>query len=317
MASQHQLVIAVHHVATPTAKVPFAMILLLDFAKRKATPQGCKCRMVLPSDGETSISMWDTQDPQSLHEWLNDNLGADCTTTLHEVQEDFTWGLSLDLARMRAADRVGETTSKAAGVLAAGVTTAVGSTHQTLEAFDQRTKVISTAKETTAVIAQKAIGVMSKAAEDRRVQGVVSNVSTGWAKLSGWVGDRMRDININDGAEEYGYQGQPQRGYSPTQEQVHMPSQYASSHTMQSQPQHHTLSSTSGAGGLPPTGHSMEQPLTSTSSMHEEPALAVPAETGRLSSGTAGSTPAAPAATAIPAVPAGSKLGTTPVGGTS
>lgn len=49
-----------------------------------------------------------------------------------------------------------------------------------LEAFDQRTKVISTAKETTAVIAQKAIGVMSKAAEDRRVQGVVTNVSTGW-----------------------------------------------------------------------------------------------------------------------------------------
>lgn len=27
-------------------QVPFAMILLLDFAKRKATPPGCKCRMV-------------------------------------------------------------------------------------------------------------------------------------------------------------------------------------------------------------------------------------------------------------------------------
>lgn len=40
------------------------------------------------------------------------------------------------------------------------------------------------------------------------------------AKLSNWVGDRMRDININDDGEEYGYQGQPQRGYSPTQEQV-------------------------------------------------------------------------------------------------
>jgi hypothetical protein len=49
-----------------------------------------------------------------------------------------------------------------------------------LEAFDQRTGVISTAKETTSVIAQKALGAMSKAAEDRRVQGVVTNVSTGW-----------------------------------------------------------------------------------------------------------------------------------------
>ena len=49
-----------------------------------------------------------------------------------------------------------------------------------LHEFDERTGVISTAKETTAVIAQRAIGVMSKAAEDRRVQGVVTNVSTGW-----------------------------------------------------------------------------------------------------------------------------------------
>jgi hypothetical protein len=49
-----------------------------------------------------------------------------------------------------------------------------------LEAFDQRTGVISTAKETTSVIAGKAIDVLSKAAEDKRVQGVVTNVSTGW-----------------------------------------------------------------------------------------------------------------------------------------
>jgi hypothetical protein len=41
--------------------------------------------MVLPSDGETSISLWDAQDPQALHEWLNENLGGDCTTTLTEV----------------------------------------------------------------------------------------------------------------------------------------------------------------------------------------------------------------------------------------
>lgn len=49
-----------------------------------------------------------------------------------------------------------------------------------LNEFDERTGVISSATETTAVIAQKAVGMMSKAAEDRRVQGVVTNVSTGW-----------------------------------------------------------------------------------------------------------------------------------------
>lgn len=62
------------------------MILLLDFAKRKAAPAGCRCRMVLPSDGETSVSLWDTQDSQALLEWLQDNLGGDCTTVLHEVR---------------------------------------------------------------------------------------------------------------------------------------------------------------------------------------------------------------------------------------
>jgi hypothetical protein len=42
--------------------------------------------MVLPSDGENSISLWDTQEPNGLLEWLNENLGADCTTVLHEVR---------------------------------------------------------------------------------------------------------------------------------------------------------------------------------------------------------------------------------------
>lgn len=49
-----------------------------------------------------------------------------------------------------------------------------------LEEFDQRTGVLSKAQEASAVIAQRAIGAMSKAAEDKRVQGVVTNVSTGW-----------------------------------------------------------------------------------------------------------------------------------------
>lgn len=40
---------------------------------------------VLPSDGVTSASLWDTDDPAGLQEWLNENLGGDCTTELHEV----------------------------------------------------------------------------------------------------------------------------------------------------------------------------------------------------------------------------------------
>jgi hypothetical protein len=39
------------------------------------------------------------------------------------------------------------------------------------------------------------------------------------AKLNSWIGDRIKDININDGAEEYGQQPPP-RGYSPQPDQV-------------------------------------------------------------------------------------------------
>jgi hypothetical protein len=48
-----------------------------------------------------------------------------------------------------------------------------------LEAWDQRTGVITTAKETTAAIQQRVIGAMAKAAENERVHSVVTNVSTG------------------------------------------------------------------------------------------------------------------------------------------
>lgn len=40
---------------------------------------------VIPSDGITSMSLWDSTDRPGLERWLADNLGTDCTTKLHEV----------------------------------------------------------------------------------------------------------------------------------------------------------------------------------------------------------------------------------------
>jgi hypothetical protein len=40
----------------------------------------------VPSDGITSVSLWDTVDPAGLQEWLAENLGSDCRTELHEVR---------------------------------------------------------------------------------------------------------------------------------------------------------------------------------------------------------------------------------------
>jgi hypothetical protein len=35
---------------------------------------------VIPSDGLTSVSLWDTTDPEALRQWLDENLGSDCIT---------------------------------------------------------------------------------------------------------------------------------------------------------------------------------------------------------------------------------------------
>ncbi|WIA40123.1 hypothetical protein OEZ86_013525 [Tetradesmus obliquus] len=279
-----QLVLAVHTVEAATAKVPFAMILLLDFAKRKATPPGCKCRMVIPSDGITSVSLWDTADPASLQEWLAENLGSDCRSELHEVQEDFTWGMSLELARMRATEKVtdgsmktigalGERTSRAAEVVAAGLTTAVGSTQQKLEAWDQRTGVLTSAKETTAALQQRVIGAMAKAAENERVHSVVSNVSTGvsssWAKVSSWVGQRLGDMNVNDGADEYGPQAGGAGAYTPNSYSAAPQQQQQQQQQQQYSSPQHTLSSSTGGGAE--RADSTDRPLTFTDSMLADP----------------------------------------------
>jgi hypothetical protein len=55
-----------------------------------------------------------------------------------------------------------------------------------LEAWDQRTGVLTTAKETTAALQQRVATAVSRAAEDERVAGVVTGVTTGVA--TGWCG---------------------------------------------------------------------------------------------------------------------------------
>eukprot|EP00775_Hariotina_reticulata_P013239 gene13239-13369_t len=269
-----QLVLACHHVDSPTAKV-------------------------LPSDGVTSVSLWDTEDPTGLQDWLNENLGGDCTTELHEnwklfqmhfwaskcvsglpnafqVQEDFTFGLSLELARVRAAEKVadsslktigalGERTSKAAGMVAAGVSTAVGQTQHTLEAWDERTGVLTGAKERTAALQQKVVSALSKAAENERVQSVVQNVSTGvssgWAKVSTWVGSRLQDLQVNDSGE---YDQPPYQGMHANANTAQASATpYSQYHPSAQDVGHHTA-------------ESVERPLTFTDSMLDDPTLGSP-----------------------------------------
>eukprot|EP00877_Chromochloris_zofingiensis_P013878 jgi/Chrzof1/8744/Cz03g22220.t1 len=226
-----QLVMGVHTVEAATAKVPFSMILLLDHVKRRTIPDSMKVRMVVPSDGNISISLWDVEDIAALKEWLDENLGTDCVSEIFEVQEEFTYGLSLELVRARAAEKVGgstkktigaigEHTSKAAEMLSAGMSTAAISTQQRLDDWDKKTGVLTSAKETTAATYNKLSTAVAKAAENENVKHVVSNVQTGaaagWKKVSaglGWVGGHVAKMTENamQGLDDPEYRDAPQQ----------------------------------------------------------------------------------------------------------
>lgn len=178
-----------------TAKVPFSMILLMDHIRTKRSlPDEHRCRMVVPSDGLVSVSLWDTADPNALKEWLEENLGSDCISHVCEVQEEFTYGVSLELARARGADRVAGSSKKTLDALTAGINTA----QNRIQEWDRQTGVITQARETTASTVAKISGAVSKAAESERVQSVVAGasvaVASGWSKMRdslGWAGRKL------------------------------------------------------------------------------------------------------------------------------
>jgi hypothetical protein len=112
------LFLAVHTVNAVTAKVAFSTILLQDFITNKKLPDELKCRMLVPTSGSVSTSLWDVSDSDLLLQWLNDNINVDCQHQIFEVQEDFGIGLG-EVARSRAADRVTSGTKEVAKAMGA------------------------------------------------------------------------------------------------------------------------------------------------------------------------------------------------------
>ncbi|KAI8471681.1 MAG: hypothetical protein J3K34DRAFT_506016 [Monoraphidium minutum] len=221
-AAKWSLVMATHTMEVATAKVPFSMILLLDHVRTKrAMPDEIRCRMVgargaaaaaaarapgitggrgggsgrrqraqpvIPSDGLTSVSLWDTSSPEVLRQWLDENLGGDCISQVLEVQEEFTFGCALELARSRGADRVAGGGKKTYDAVAAGLSTA----SNRIQEWDRHTGVISTARETTASTVAKISDVVTKATENEKVQTALRDTSVaftaGWRRMSAAIG---------------------------------------------------------------------------------------------------------------------------------
>lgn len=203
------LLLGVHTVEMVTAKVPFSMIILQDHIKRRSIPEELRLRLVIPTSGLQSISLWDAPDVESLKEWLDANLSNDCQSEVSEVQEEFSYGLAVELARVRTADKVaegskatveviGERTRQAAEVVSATASRAMVNAQQGLATFDQRTGVITTAKDVSNAAVTRVSSAVAQVAENERVSAVVTSMHTAssaaWRKVGmglSWVGNRV------------------------------------------------------------------------------------------------------------------------------
>ncbi|KAK9822598.1 hypothetical protein WJX74_009241 [Apatococcus lobatus] len=193
------LVLCVHTVPEVTAKVPFAMVMLMDKVRKRDVPVSLRCRQVIPTSGNQSTSMWDVPSIDELQEWLGSVCGGECASEIYEVQEDFAYGISTELTRVRTADRV-----------AANARATTAAANKQMSQLDQKYHVSETtsaiskaAREKTAAAAQNTSALLSrwgltartqagKAMENERVANVSttvnSGVQAGWKSLGEGIG---------------------------------------------------------------------------------------------------------------------------------
>lgn len=188
------LILAVHTVNAVTAKVAFSTILLQDFIANKRLPEEFKCRMLVPTSGSISTSLWDVSDPALLLAWLQDNINVDCQHEVFEVQEDFGIGMG-EVTRSRAADRVTSSTKDVAKVMGAAATATVHS----VQDFDSKLRISERAgnaveavrdssvmQSTTAALTKAGSSVRSattKVFEQPAVANATEAVGSGFRKL--------------------------------------------------------------------------------------------------------------------------------------
>ena len=85
---------------------------------RKKLPEGLKCRLILPTSGTQSVSVWDSPDIHTIHSWVEERLSEYCASECFQIAEEHSFGLQMELSRARAAETVAGRTQAAAGVAA-------------------------------------------------------------------------------------------------------------------------------------------------------------------------------------------------------
>lgn len=282
------LVLAIHTVATVSASVPFAMIMLRDHVRKSDVSPGLHCRLVLPSSGNRSVSLWDVPDRDTLQTWLDEFLDVDCSNEVFEVHEEFAYGVSEQLLRSRAADQVSEKAHQTASEVQQKSKRITENVKQQWDEVDQKFKVtehtntaLKNAKETVAPVFSKVNNVAkqqySKALENERVAAAAASVGGGFAAMKGSLGSW--GTYLKGQADKVGETVAARAGSSPL-----APGRPASSRSPSTTSQSkETLSSSAPTGALSPdaTARNASQPATTSQSQTSQaPTQAAPKPPG-------------------------------------
>ncbi|GLC33275.1 hypothetical protein PLESTB_000351900 [Pleodorina starrii] len=188
-----------HYVEVPSSRVPLAVIILNDAIKRKSLPTNLKCRMVIPSCGNYSSSLWDASSIDDLQQWIETNL-MDGVAHIAEVPEEFTYGVALELTTSRAADKVATSSKNTLERINNTGARVMESVAEKLDRLDQHTHLISATREATSAAVGKVKQATDRALESEQVQKSLASISSGLQTASkgvgrafSWVGTKVKE----------------------------------------------------------------------------------------------------------------------------
>eukprot|EP00665_Eupelagonemidae_sp_cell47_P011024 gene11023-2850_t len=92
----------------------FRVRVLNDHVARSTLPAGLRARLILPTSGTQSISVWDAPDLMTLHSWVDENLSEYCASECFQIVEEHSYGIQMELAKARVSENVGSKASAAA-----------------------------------------------------------------------------------------------------------------------------------------------------------------------------------------------------------
>eukprot|EP00993_Chasmostoma_nieuportense_P004021 NODE_4705_length_752_cov_23.041600_g4545_i0.p1 GENE.NODE_4705_length_752_cov_23.041600_g4545_i0~~NODE_4705_length_752_cov_23.041600_g4545_i0.p1 ORF type:complete len:210 (-),score=46.84 NODE_4705_length_752_cov_23.041600_g4545_i0:67-696(-) len=146
------LILALHTIPTVTAVIPLFVLTLQDHQKRNLIPSEFKLRQLFPTSGVTSVSVWDAPAIGPLQAWVEETI-QDCEHQFFTAQEEFTYGVAMELARVRSADALSMTATELS----------TKATEQLTE-FNQRYHLSEKANQASQALTTTATELSSKAA---------------------------------------------------------------------------------------------------------------------------------------------------------